>query len=568
MKKRILIVGGVAGGASAAARVRRLDADAEIIMFERGEHVAYSTCCLHYHLSGTVANSDSLVLMSPETFFKQHEIQVRILSEVTAISTSDKSVTVQNLVDGTSYTEHYDKLILSPGASPILPKSILGIQRPHVFTVRNVRDIRMLKNYIDSHKIEQAAVIGGGFIGVEVAENLALAGISVSLVEGAPQIMAPFDYDVVQTLHKEMMDNGISLYLSSTLTEVQEDRILIRSKEKTQEIKADLVVMAIGVRPETALASAAGLTIGTTGGIWVNHNYQTSDPDIYAVGDAIESFNRILRQPGRLALAGPAQKQARGAADHIYGKTNENTGFIGSSCIRIFGQNAACTGINERTAKASGIPCDFAYVYPTDKVGLMPDCHYMVFKLLFEVPTGRILGAQAVGRGNVDKRIDVIAAVISMGGTLEHVKNLELCYSPVFGTAKDVVNFAAIVGLNVLNGVYRQIPVTQVRELVESGAFIVDVREEHEYAAGHLNGSLNIPLSQLKDRMNEIPKDVPVYLHCRTGQRSYYAIARLQGRGYKNLYNIAGSFLGISHYEYFNDRVEGRTPILDKYNFS
>ncbi len=568
MNKKILVVGGVAGGASAAARIRRLDSEAEIIMFERGEHVSFSNCALPYHLSGTVANSDSLVLMSPERFLKQHEIQVKVGTEVTAINRTEKTVTVKDLATGETFTESYDKLVLSPGANPILPGSIAGIGSSHVFSVRNVTDIRALKGYMDAHSVKKAAVIGGGFIGVEVAENLAMAGVSVSLIEGMPQIMAPFDYDMVQTLHKEMMDHGIDLHLSATLTEIREHSVVFKKNEEMQELDADMVVMSIGVRPETTLAREAGLEIGTTGGIWVNHNFQTSDPDIYAVGDAIESFNSLLGKPGRLALAGPAQRQARAAADHMYGRNVRNKGFIGSSCIRIFEQNAACTGLNERTAKAAGIPCDFAYIYTTDKVGLMPGAHYMGFKLLFEVPTGRILGAQAIGKGAVDKRIDVIAAMITMGAALEDLKELELCYSPVFGTAKDVVNMAALVGLNILEARYRQVPVTQVRELVESGACIVDVREPGEYAAGHLKGSHNIPLSQLKERMNEIPKDVPVYLHCRSSQRSYYATCRLQGRGYTNVSNIAGSFLGISLYEYFNDQKEGREPIVTNYNFN
>lgn len=567
MSNRILVVGGVAGGASAAARIRRIDAKAEIIIFERGHHVSFSNCCLPYHLSGIIADSSSLVMMSPEKFKKQHNIEVRVRSEVISINRDEKTITIRNLESKEEYTERYDKLILSPGANPILPASIPGIQKPHVFAVRNVTDIQALKQYLDEKQVRKTAVIGGGFIGVEVAENLSMAGIHVALIEGAPQIMTPFDYDMVQTLHKEMLDNGIDLQISSTLSEIRDHSILVKQNDTVKEIEADLVVMAIGVRPETSLARAAGLEIGETGGICVNHNYQTSDSDIYAVGDAVEIHNRLLNRPGRLALAGPAQRQARAAADHIYGMFHQNTGYIGSSCVRIFNQNAACTGLSEKAAKAAGIPCNFAYILPADKVGLMPESHYMGFKLIFEVPTGRILGAQAVGKGNVDKRIDVIASMITMGGTLEDLKELELCYSPVFGTAKDVVNMAALVGLNLLTERYRQVPVTKVRELVEDGACIIDVREEPEYAAGHLKEAKNIPLSQLRQRMDEIPKDIPVYLHCRTSQRSYYAICCLQGNGYKNLTNISGSFLGISLYEYFNDKTQGRTPIVTDYNF-
>lgn len=567
MNKKIIIVGGVAGGASAAARIRRLDEQAEILMFERGEHVSFSNCCLPYHLSGTVENSDSLVLMTPQRFLKQYAIQARVQSEVTAIYPDKKQVTVLDHKTGTSYTESYDQLVLAPGANPIMPGSIAGIHQPHVFSVRNVTDIRALKQYIQTSHAKKAAVVGGGFIGVEVAENLNMAGLSVVLVEGSSQIMMPFDEDMVQILHKEMMDAGVSLYLSGTLTEITEKTVRVNCGEKTETIEADVVVMAIGVRPETALAREAGLAIGESGGILVNKNQQTSDPDIYAVGDAAESFNGLLHRPGRLALAGPAQKQARRAANHIYGGSDSSRGFIGSSCIRIFGQNAACTGLNEKTAKSAGIAYDFSYVIPTDKVSLMPDSHYMNFKLLFEVPTGRILGAQAIGKGNTDKRIDVIAAMISMGGTLEDLKELELCYSPVFGTARDVVNQAALVGLNLLNGRYRQVPVSRVRELVENGECIIDVREKHEFQAGHLKGAKNIPLSQLRQRMEEIPRDVPVYLHCRTGQRSYNAVCCLQGNGFQNVWNVSGSFLGICLYEYFRDQREGRTPIVTAYNF-
>ena len=564
---KLVVVGGVAGGASAAARVRRLDAQAEIVMFERGEHVSFSNCCLPYHLSGTVASSDALVLMSPEKFKKQHNINARTNSEVIDIKRSEKKVVVKNLVSGEIYEESYDKLVLAPGANPIMPKSIAGIDRANVFAVRNVTDIRAIKAFMDKPETENVVVVGGGFIGVEVAENLKEAGKNVSLIEGADQIMAPFDYDMVQILHKELDDNGVELYLSSTLTAIEDGFVKAVKNGEEFTVKADAVVMAIGVAPETTLAVKAGLEIGETRGIKVNHHYQTSDPDIYAVGDAVEIFNAMTHKPGRLALAGPAQRQARAAADHMYGLHHNNRGYIGSSCIRVFGQNAASTGLNEKAAKAAGFSCDSVMVLPNDKVGLMPGAHYMVFKLVFEVPTGRILGAQAIGMGATDKRIDVIAAMITMGATLEDLKELELCYSPVFGTAKDIVNLAATVGLNVLYGRFRQVHVNEVRGLVESGAYIVDVREENEFANGHLNGAHNIPLSQLEERMNEIPKDVPVYLHCRSSQRSYYAICRLQGNGYTNVTNISGSFLGISLYEYFNDKKMGRTPILTQYNF-
>ncbi len=326
--------------------------------------------------------------------------------------------------------------------------------------------------------------------------------------------------------------------------------------------------MAIGVSPETGLAKDAGLEIGVTGGIKVDHNYLTNDKDIYAVGDAIEVYNRLTHNTSRLALAGPAQRQARAAADNMYNIHHNNNGVIGSSVVQVFDLGAASTGLNEKTAKAAGISYDFVYIIPGDKVGLMPDSNPMHFKLIYEYPTGRILRAQAIGKGNVDKRIDVIATMITMGGTLENLKELELCYAPLFGTAKDVVNFAALVGLNLLYGKFRQVPVTIVRELVENDEFIVDVREKHEYEQGHLKNSVNIPLSEIRERMSEIPKDKPVYLHCRSSQRSYNAVMALQNSGYDNVINISGSYLGICCYEYYQDQVTGRAKIVTEYNFN
>lgn len=565
---KLVVVGGVAGGASAAARVRRLDAKANIVMFEKGEHVSFSNCCLPYHLSGTVADSESLVLMNPTKFQKQHDIDARVNSEVIAINREEKKVVVRNLVTDEEYEESYDKLVLAPGANPILPKSIAGIDRDNVYVIRNVTDIRKLKAAIDSDAVKHVAVVGGGFIGVETAENLQMAGKQVSLIEGTDQIMAPFDYDMVQILHKELDDHGIELYVSCSVTAVEDGFVKATKENKEIQIPADVVVMAVGVAPEIKLAVDAGLEIGESRGIKVNHNYQTSDPNIYAVGDAVEIYNALTHCAGRLALAGPAQRQARAAADHMYGIPHNNTGYIGSSCIRVFEQNAASTGLNEKMAKKAGYCYDSVLLFPNDKVGLMPESHYMAFKLIFEVPTGKILGAQAIGKGAVNKRVDVIAAMITMHATLEDLKELELCYSPVFGTAKDIVNFAALVGLNILYGVYQQVHVDQVRNLVEQDAYIVDVREEAEFAAGHIINAHNIPLSQLRERMNEIPKDVPVYVHCRSSQRSYYALCCLKGNGYDNIINISGSYLGISLYEYFNDQKGNRTPIVTKYNFN
>ena len=564
MGKRVLVVGGVAGGASAAARVRRLDAEASITVFERGEHVSFSNCSLPYFLSRTVGDAESLVLMTPEGFKASYDIDVRINNEVCAIDRAAKKVRVRNELTGEEYEEAYDELVLSPGSSPIRPRSIEGVFLPHVFTVRNVNDIVKLDKYAGQEGRSDVVVIGGGFIGLEVAENLREAGKHVSVVEAADQVMAPFDYDMSQILHKELMDNGVELYLGDGVKAITEEKVVLASG---RELPADVVVLAIGVAPETSLAKEAGLELGETGAIKVTPDFRTSDPHIYAVGDAIEVYNSLTRRPAKLPLAGPALRQARTAADAMYGTGGRNKGVIGSCAVRIFGLNAAATGLNEKTARQNQIPCDSVYTMAMDKVGIMPGSSPVHFKLVFEVPTGKILGAQAIGKGNVDKRIDVIAAMITMGGTLEDLKELELCYSPVFGTARDIVNLAALVGLNVLHGVFKQVHVSEVRGLVESGAYIVDVRTPGEFAAGHLKGAVNIPLGELRQRAGEIPKDRPVYLHCRTSQRSYNGIMALKGRGFENLYNISGSFLGISYYEYFTDVTAGREKIVTEYNF-
>ena len=565
---KLVVVGGVAGGASCGARVRRLDPSAEVVILDKGDYVSYSNCSLPYYLSGVVEKDSSLIMMTPQAFKKSHDMDVRVRSEVTSIDRENKEVIVKDLNTGEEYKESYDKLVLSPGARPIMPGSIKGIDGDNVFSVRTVNDVVRIKNAISLENEPKVAVIGGGFIGIEVCENLIMAGTQVTLVDGLDQILQPYDYDMVQMLHKELDDHGVDLRLSTLLKEIGKDHIVVEKNGESAEIPADYVVMAIGVSPETGLAKAAGLEIGETGGIKVNKYFQTNDPDIYAVGDAIEFTNQQTGKPGRLALAGPAQRQARAAADHMYGRENNLKGFIGSSCIRVFGLNAAATGLNEKACQKEGIKYDHVIIFPSDKVGIMPNAHYMAFKLIFEVPTGKILGAQAIGKGEADKRVDVIAAMITMGADLEDLKELELCYAPLFTTAKDVVNFAALVGLNVLNGDVKQVHLRDVRELVESGAYIIDVREKGEFEAGHIKGAHNIPQSEIRQRLDEIPRDVPVYLHCRSSQRSYYCCCALKGRGFDNITNIQGSFLGISLYEYFNDKTQGREPIVDKYNFN
>lgn len=565
MSKRVLVVGGVAGGASAAARVRRLDEEAEIIMFERGPHVSFSNCALPFHLSGIIEEHEDLILMKPDQFYNEYRIDARVYHEVVDINRENKEIKVKHVITGEEYTERYDKLILSPGANPIVPP-FEGIEDVNVFTIRNVVDIAKLDVFLKEDDCKDVSVIGGGFIGIEAAENLKLAGYNVTLIEAMDQVMRPFDYDMAQILHKEIHDKGIELILNDKVEKFEEDTVVLDSGRK---IKSDAVVMAIGVSPETTLAKKAGLEIGETGAIRVNQNFRTSDKNIYAVGDAIEVYNRLLHSYSKLSLAGPAQRQARDAADHIYGRPVNNTGVIGSSVIRVFDYNGASTGLNEGLIKATGmkINYDSVLIIPQDKVGIMPDSEPLHFKLIFEVPTGRILGAQAIGKGNVDKRIDVIATLIKFNGTLEDLKDLELCYAPPFGTARDVVNLAALVGLNILHSKFKQIHVHEIRELVESGACFIDVRDEDEFEEGYIKGAKNIPLKEFRDRIDEIPKDEPVYIHCRTGQRSYNAVMTLINRGYDNVYNVSGSMMGLSFYEYYNDQVLDREPIVTDYNF-
>lgn len=562
---KILIVGGVAGGASVATKLRRNSEEDKIIMFEKGPHVSFSNCALPYHLSGEIDTAEKLVLMSPEKFMAQYNIEARVNSEVLLIDRENKEIEVKDLTSGEVYKETYDKLILSPGAKPIVP-NINGIDKVNIFTIRNVVDIDKLNRYIKEVEANDIAVIGGGFIGVEVAENLKKVGYNVTLIEASKQILRPFDYDMVQIFHKEMIDNDVNLIVDDKVESFEEDTVVLESGKK---IDAKVVVMAIGVAPEVDLAKDAKLEIGVTGAIKVDKNYRTSDENIYAVGDAIEVYNSLTHKEMKLSLAGPALKQARSVAEHINGRISLNNGYIGSSAIKVFNYNGAATGLNEDLIKSLNmdINYDIVRLILNDKVGIMPTSAPMHFKLLFEVPTGKVLGAQAIGKGDVTKRIDVIATIIKLGGTVENLKDLELCYAPPFGTAKDIVNYAGYVGSNLLNKEFKQVNIDKVRELVESDAVIIDVRERREYENGHIKNAINIPLSEIRERVDEIPKEKPVYLHCRTGQRSYNAALALKNLGYNNIYNITGSFLGLSFYEYFNDVTKDREPIVTKYNF-
>ena len=560
--RRVVIVGGVAGGATAATRLRRLSEEDEIVVLERGRDVCFSNCSLPYHLGGIVPDSRSLVMATPESLARRYRLDVRIGHEAVAIERAERVVRVRD-AQGQMYELPYDKLILSPGAAPIVPP-IPGIEEASVFTVRNVTDIERLAGFLRERPSSRVAVIGGGFIGIECAENLQKAGHRVTVIEALPQILAPLDDDMVPILHKTLVDHGVELVLGDKVTGMGAGSVTLASG---RAVEADAVVMAVGVRPETDLAQSAGLAIGPSGAIAVDPNYRTSDPDIYAIGDAIEVFLPLAGKYGRLALAGPAHKQARAVADHIHGRPVRQPGFFGAFVIGVFDMTAASVGLNERSLRELGRPYGFVEVIPKDRVGIMPGAADLHLKLLYERPTGRVLGAQAIGRGDPVRRIDVIATAIRLGATVADLADLELCYSPPYGTAKDAVNHAGLVATNLLHGAFQQVSKRQVRALVESGAWILDVREPGEYEAGHLCGSHSIPWSSLRDRLDEIPRDRPIYVHCRTGQRSYQAVLVLQHHGFQDVYNIAGGFLGISYYEYFEDRRTGREPIVTDYLF-
>lgn len=563
--KKILIIGGVAGGASTAARLRRHSEEDRIIMFEKGPHVSFSNCGLPYHLSGMISEVEKLVLMSPQKFLAQYNIEARVNNEVIEIDRENKEVVVKDTVTKKTYRESYDKLVLSMGAKPIVPK-FEGLDSVNVFTIRNVVDINRLNLFVKERKDKKITVIGGGFIGIEAAENLREAGYEVTLIEAADQILKIFDYDMVQRLQKEMYDKGVELIVGDKVERFKKNCVVL---ESGKVIISEVVVLAIGVAPDTELAVKAGIELGKTGAVKTDNNYMTNDRDIYAVGDMIEVYSPLFNDYFKLSLAGPAQKQARAVADHINGRVVDNRGYIGSSVIKVFDFNGASTGLTESLIKARGMSINYETIeiIPSDKVGLMPNANPMYFKMIFEVPTGRVLGAQAIGKGNVDKRIDVIASVIKFGGTIEDLKDLELCYAPPFGTAKDVVNFGGYVASNVLERRFKQEHFSKVRELLEAGECIIDIREKNEYAEGHLKGVPNIPLSELRERVNEIPKDRTVYLQCRSGQRSYNACLLLQNLGYTNVVNVTGGILGISMYEYFNDKTQNREPIVTKYFF-
>ena len=539
---KIVIVGGVAGGASAAARIRRLDENAQIVVFERTGFMSYANCGLPYYVGGVITDEEDLTLQTPESFWNRFRVDVRVRHEVTAIHTEEKTVAVHSLDTGKTYEESYDKLILSPGAKPIQP-NMPGVDDNRIFTLRTVEDTLKIHQFIESERPKTATVIGGGFIGIEMAENLAELGLKVTLVEYADHLLAPFDLDMACVVHSQMESHGICLMLNTAVTafENRGDHVLIQT-ENGCAIASDMVLLSIGVAPDTAIAKAAGLELGIKGSIVVNDRMETSVPDVYAVGDAVEVRHFVTGKKALISLAGPANKQGRIAADNICGGNSTYQGSQGSSVIKLFDMTAASTGINESAAKAAGIDYERVVLSPASHAGYYPGGKVMTVKVLYEKETLKLLGAQIVGFDGVDKRIDVLATAIRAGMKATELAELDLAYAPPYSSAKDPVNMAGFMIENIVTGKVKQFHHDEVEALPRDGSVtLLDTRTPMEYARGKADGFINIPVDDLRERLSEIPKDKPVYVMCQSGLRSYLSCRILTQNGY-DCYNFSGGY--------------------------
>lgn len=538
---KVVIVGGVAGGATAAARIRRLNEQAEIVVYERSGFISYANCGLPYYIGGVIEDERELTLQTPESFWKRFRVKMKVHHEVTAICPENKTVTVKNLENGTVFTESYDKLLLSPGAKPIKP-DFNGLDSERIFTLRTVEDTLRMKRFV-AGGVKSAVIVGGGFIGIETAENLSALGIQVTLIEAAEQLMSPFDRDMASFIHAELRKNAIDLRLSTTVEDFAEtdDGIDVRLKN-APTLHADMAVLAIGVTPDTILAQSAGLELGVKRSIVVNDRMETSVPDIYAVGDAVQVKHFVTGRNTLISLAGPANKQGRIAADNLCGGDSRYTGGQGSSVIRIFNLTAAVTGINERTAKALGIAADQVILSPMSHAGYYPGGTVMTMKVLFEKESYRLLGAQIVGYDGVDKRIDVLATAIRAGMKAYELTELDLAYAPPYSAAKDPVNMAGFIVENLKCGIAKQWYYEEEEALPRDGSVtLLDTRTPTEYDRGHIAGFINIPVDDLRDRLGELDRRKPVYVICQSGLRSYIASRILAGNGF-DAYNFAGGF--------------------------
>lgn len=541
--KKIVIVGGVAGGASAAARLRRLDETAEIVLLERGGQVSFANCGMPYYIGGVIEDRDKLLLQTPESLYERFRINVRVNSEVLEIEPDAKNVRIQETLSGRIYSERYDSLILAPGAAPIRP-SLLGIDLPNVFTLRNMADCDAVKSYIAHSNPKRALVVGGGFIGVEMAENFCHLGMEVTLVEMADQVLAPMDPEMASYLHRHLMEKGVNLVLSTGLTAIEkaeQDKLTCRLSNGNSH-DTDIVALAIGILPDNKLATQAGLKLGVRGGIMVDGQMRTSIPDIYAVGDAVLSQDFISGEDALIPLAGPANRQGRIAAGVIAGRDFSYRGTLGTSVCKVFDLTAASTGKNEKQLKQAGISYDKVYTHPSDHAGYYPGSTMIHFKLLFSPETGKVLGAQGVGLKGVDKRIDVIATAIYAGLTVEDLENLELAYAPPFSAAKDVVNLTGFVASNVRRGDLKQFFAEDTAALMETGDyFLLDVRTPGEVSGGTIQGAVNIPVDNLRERLEELPQDKKILVFCKVGLRGYVACRILTQHGF-DAYNLSGGY--------------------------
>ena len=538
-----VIIGGVAGGATAAARIRRLDEFADIILLEKGKYISYANCGLPYYIGGIIKNRQNLFLQTPASFRKRFRVDVRVESTVVGIEPTEKTVTVRQ-ADGSEYTETYDKLLLSPGATPVKPP-LEGIDLEGIFTLRDVADTDRIRNYLDTHRVKQAVVVGGGFIGLEMAENLRHAGADVSIVEMANQVMMPVDFSIAAHIHQHLLQKGVRLYLEQTVErfERRDDNIHVCLKSG-KIIQANMVILSIGVRPETSLAKAAGLKIGETGGIWVDKYLETSAKDVYAVGDAIEFPHPLTGKPWLNYLANPANRQGRLVADNmVQGNMFAYEGAIGSAIAKVFDLTVATTGLAAKRLKQMNIPYQSSHTHSGSHAGYYPGSMPMNIKLTFDPASGKLYGAQAVGYDGVDKRIDQIALIIKLGGSVFDLMKVEHCYAPPYSSAKDPIAIAGYVAGNIVNG---RMPVIQWRDIQVANPdeiVILDVRTREETAGGQrIAGSLNIPVDELRERLDEIPANKPIYVYCGVGLRGYIALQILMQRGFSDVKNLSGGY--------------------------
>ena len=539
---KVVIIGGVAGGATAAARIRRLDEQAEIIVFERSGYISYANCGLPYYIGDTITDPEALTLQTPESFFSRFQITMKVRHEVTAIHAERNVVSVKNLETGAEFEERYDKLLLSPGAKPSLPP-VPGTDIDRLFTLRTVEDTFRIKDYINKKNPRSVILAGGGFISLELAENLRHLGMEVTIIQRPKQLMNPFDVDMASFIHSEMRSHGIRLLLGHTVEgfEETENGVCVLLKEEAP-LFADMAVLAIGVSPDTRLAEMAGLKLGIKNSIIVNERMETSVPNIFAVGDAVQVKHFVSGEDSLISLAGPANKQGRIAADNICGKDSWYSGSQGSSIIKVFNMTAAVTGLNEKSAKKAGLSVDKVILSPMSHAGYYPGGKVMTMKVVFEKETYRLLGAQIVGYEGVDKRIDVLATAIRAGMKATDLNELDLAYAPPYSSAKDPVNMAGFMIENIASGQLKQFHLEDINDLPLDGSVtLLDARTEGEFSRGHVTGFINIPVDQLRENLNKLPKDKPVYVMCQSGLRSYIACCILKGEGY-DAYNFSGGY--------------------------